>query len=178
MRGRRAAFIYPARSLREPHSLPSRSIFSPRSSPPFPLSFPSSSSRLSFCHSRDILRERPSLSDTTSLSFFLTLSAFLSSLLGVLSLFLSHLSNRKLLQSISPPLFQRDDSKYTLTPLSFLVLSFIIIDARGHLSPFRLSRAWFPPLSTLFSCSLVFSLFLARFRYVSLVPPRRPPRQR
>jgi len=158
MRGRRVAFIYPARSPREPRSCPLRPSSMAFSS--F-LPFLFSSSFLSFCHSRDSpLRARPIqlLSVSLSLSLFCLLLAILSSLLGVFS------SNRKLLRrSINPSLFQRDDSKYTLTPLPFPVtFSFISWTRAAIFHPFdfheRHSLLICPS-----SCSLVFSLFLAGF---------------
>jgi len=104
----------------------------------------------------ELVRYNSSLS--LSLSLFCLSLAILSSLLSVFS------SNRKLLrQSINPSLFQRDDSKYTLTPLPFPVtFSFISWTRAAIFHPFdfheRHSLLICPS-----SCSLVFSLFLAGF---------------
>lgn len=166
MRGRRVAFIYPARSPRD--ALLPPSVHLPRRSSPPPFLFSSSSSFLSFCHSRDILAERAryNISLSSFLSLFLSLYllclslATLSSLLGVFS------SNRKLLEYKSiafPARWQQIYTHSSPVPGHPLVH---IMDARGHLSPFRLSRASFPPYLPI----LLFSRFLSVSRRVSIRP--------
>lgn len=162
-------FILPV--LREPHSCPPPSIFLGRfsSSPPFLFSF--SSSFLSFCHSRDILSELArynfSLSSFLSLSFSLY-SAFLSPLSHLFSVS-SRLTENS--WSINPSLFQRDDSKYTLTPLPFPVtLSFVSWTRAAIFHPFDFHKR-----HSLLICP--FSRFLSVSRRVSIRPPSSPPRR-